>query len=142
LEAHAWGAFLGAFYRIAGPIQKRLVAMGGSTNRAIAAALHDLTAVRDTLQWAHSIGEAYLAGNGLRQSFSPAEKDTVDRLAPRGNTIFFAGDPTSIVEDLLATIEDEPLPELHQAIATPKGIRFIAAKLCKLTEWRPFFELH
>jgi hypothetical protein len=83
-----------------------------------------------------------LVGAKLRQSFSPAEKDTADRLAPRGNTIFSTGDTASIVEDLPATIEDEPLPELHQAIAAPKGIRFIAAKLHKLTEWRHFFELH
>jgi len=31
---------------------------------------------------------------------------------------------------------------LHQATTAPKGIRFIAAKLRKLTEWRHFFDLH
>ena len=108
----------------------------------IAAALHNPKATRHTLQWAHNVWEAHSAGTQLQQSFSPSERATTDRLAPRGNNIFSAGDPTSIVEDLLATIEDEPLPELHQTTTTPKGIMFIASKLRKLTEWRQFFDLH
>ena len=42
LEAHTWGAYLGAFFRIAGPLHQRLVAIGGSTNKAVASALHNL----------------------------------------------------------------------------------------------------
>jgi hypothetical protein len=63
-------------------------------------------------------------------------------MAPRGNTIFSAGDPNSSIEDLPPTIEVESLPELHGSTAAPKGIRFIAAKMRKLTEWRHFFDLH
>ena len=63
-------------------------------------------------------------------------------MAPRGNTVFSAGDPTTTVGDLPATIEEEFLPELHESTTTPKGIRLIAAKLRKLTEWRHFFDLH
>ena len=33
--------YLGAFFRIAGPLQESLTAMGGSTNLEVAAALHD-----------------------------------------------------------------------------------------------------
>jgi hypothetical protein len=44
--------------------------------------------------------------------------------------------------DLPPTIEVEALPELHDFTAAPKGIRFIAAKIRKLTEWRYFFDLH
>ena len=142
MEAHAWGAYLGAFFRIAGPLHQRLIAMGGSTNRAVASALHNPEAARDTLQWAHIVCEAHAAGTSLLLSFSPAEKETADRIAPRGNIIFSAGDPTSVVEDLPTTIEDEPLPQLHQATTAPRGIRFIAAKLRKLTEWRHFFQVH
>jgi len=39
LERHASGSYLGAFFRFAGPLQQRLVAMGGSTNIAIVEAL-------------------------------------------------------------------------------------------------------
>ncbi len=75
-------------------------------------------------------------------TLNPGEKHTADRLAPRGNAIFSAGDPTTIIEDLPATIEDEALLELHETTAAPKGIRFIAANLRKLIEWRHFFDLH
>jgi len=39
LERHASGSYMGAFIRIAGPLQQRLVAMGGSTKKAIVEAL-------------------------------------------------------------------------------------------------------
>jgi len=63
-------------------------------------------------------------------------------MAPRRNTIFSAGDPSTVVEDLPATIEEDQLPDLLECTGAPKGIRFIAAKLRKLTEWRRFFNLH
>ena len=75
---------------IAGPLHQRLAAMGGSTNRAVTSALHNPEAAKDTLQWAHSVCEAHMAGTTLLQSFSPAEKETADRLAPRANNIFSA----------------------------------------------------
>jgi len=93
--------------------------MDGSTNMIVATALHNPKAARDTLQWSHIVWDAHMACTKLMQSFSLAEKETTDRLAPRDNTIFFDGDPTSIVDDLLATIEDDSLPELHQATAAP-----------------------
>ena len=39
LEAHAAGGYVGAFFRIAGPLQQRLIAMGGPTNGEVGAAL-------------------------------------------------------------------------------------------------------
>ena len=60
MEAHAWGGYLGAFYRIVGPLQQRLTAMGGSTNRAVAAALHNPRDNKDTMRvvGAHRMGSA------------------------------------------------------------------------------------
>ena len=75
-------------------------------------------------------------------TFTPAERYTADNLAPRGNTIFSAGDPATVIDDLPATIADEALPKLLESTTTPKGIRFFAAGLRKLTEWRHFFDLH
>jgi hypothetical protein len=37
LAAHAEGSYIGAFFRITGPLQQRLNAMGGITNRELAA---------------------------------------------------------------------------------------------------------
>ena len=142
LEAHSWGTYLGAFYRIAGPLQQRLTAMGGSTNRLLAAALHDPAASSSIAPWARTVCEAYNIGTQLQQSFTPAERYSADCIAPRGNTIFSAGDPASEVEDLPATIEVDPLPNLQECTGAPKGIRFIAAKIRKITEWRRFFDLH
>jgi hypothetical protein len=59
-------------------------------------------------------------------------------LAPRGSTIFSARDPTTAIENLPTTIEEEALPDLHESNATPKRIKLIAAKMRKLTEWRHF----
>ena len=66
LEAHAWGAYLGAFYTIGGPLQQRLTSMGGSTNRAIATALLNPGASMNSTQLAHNVYEArHTAGSML-----------------------------------------------------------------------------
>jgi hypothetical protein len=56
-------------------------------------------------------------------------------MAPRGNIIFSAGDPTLVVEDLTSTIETKVVPDLLKSVAAPKGVRFIAAKVRKIREW-------
>jgi len=63
-------------------------------------------------------------------------------LAPRGNIIFSTGDPNYAVEDLTPAIETDVVPELLESVAAPKGVRFVAAKVRKITEWRHFFRLH
>jgi hypothetical protein len=62
-------------------------------------------------------------------------------MAPRGNIIFSAGDPTSIVEDLIPTMKSAVVPELLDNVAAPKGVRFVVAKVRRITEWRHFFHL-
>jgi hypothetical protein len=133
------GRSLVAFCRIAGPLQQRLSTMGGSTNRRIAAVLQNQAANRDTLQLARSVCEAHDEAEALHESFTPAERQTTDRLAPRGNTVFSARDHTSLVDDLPPTIENEEVPGLAKSIAAPKGVRFIASRIRKLTKWRHFF---
>jgi hypothetical protein len=63
-------------------------------------------------------------------------------MAPRGSIIFSAGDTTSVVEDLPPTIEEEVVFRPSKSTTAPKGIRFIAARVRKWTEWRHFFTLH
>ena len=133
-----WGGYIGAFFRIAGPLQQRLIAMGGSTNREIAAALQNPSASRSTRRWARTVCESHEEAKTLQQSFTPAEHYTADALAPRGNTIYSAGDPSSTVEDLPSTIDDEELPELIESTASPKGVRYIAARVRKMRDWRSF----
>jgi len=70
LEAHAWGGYLGASYRIAGPLQQRLTTMGGNTNRAIATSLQNPSASRNSHQWAHNVWEAREAGTKVEDRIS------------------------------------------------------------------------
>ncbi len=77
----------------------------------------------------------------MQQPFTPAKRHSADALAPRGNTIYSAGDTSSIVEDLPSTIDDEELPELHASTTTPKGVRYIAARVKIMRDWRIFFTL-
>jgi hypothetical protein len=78
----------------------------------------------------------------LQQSFTPAKRHSADALAPRGNIIYSAGDPSSTVEDLPSTIDNEELPELHASTAAPKGVRYIAARVRKMMDWRKKITLH
>ncbi len=112
LEAHAVGGYLGAFFRIAGPLQQRLTTMGESTSRETAASLFGPAASVHNKQWAECAVETHAEVLALRTSFSAAKRHTADLLAPRGNIIFSAGDPPSVVDDLPSTIEDEEIPEL------------------------------
>ena len=77
----------------------------------------------------------------LQQSFTVAEQHDANLIAPRGCIIASAGDPSSVSQDLGPTLQLEVTPPLSQAAAAPKGVRFVASGLRKLTEWRSFFTL-
>ena len=47
----------------------------------------------------------------------------------------------SVSQDLTPTLQLEVIPPLSQAAAAPKGVRFVASGLRKLTEWRAFLSL-
>ena len=95
-----------------------------------------------TVEWAHHVCEAHREAKLAQASFTPEQIHTADLIAMRGTIIFSAGDPTSVVEDLTPTIETDAVLELVQSVAAPKGVRFVAAKVKKITEWRNFFKLH
>jgi hypothetical protein len=97
---------------------------------------------RSERPWAQAVCQAYEEAAQLQQSVTPAEHHNADILAPRRKIIYSAGDPSSTVEDLPSTIDDEDLPKLHESTAAPKGIRYIAARVRKMTDWRKFFTLH
>jgi len=110
--------------------------MGGSTNRAIVTALQDPTATTLMGGWAYHVCIAHNEAKRTQDSFTPPQRHTTDLMAPRGNIIFSAGDPTSMVEDRTPTIETEVVPDLLESVVAPKGVRlFIAAKIRKIKEW-------
>jgi hypothetical protein len=113
LAAHAEDNYVGAFFTIVGPLQQRLTAMGGSTNRELETTLLNPVAMKATSQWADNVHKAHDTTKQFQLSFSPVERHAADTLALRGNTIFSAGYPTSEVADLPPTIDDEDFPELY-----------------------------
>ena len=75
----------------------------------------------------------------MQYFFTPAERQAADRMAPRGSTVFSAGDPCFYYGGRSPpTIEEENLPGLAESTAAPKGIEFIVARMRKLTKWRHF----
>jgi hypothetical protein len=101
--------------------------LGGFTNRAVAAALQDPIEAAKSLKWARQVCEAHRHAKTTQDTFTAEKLYTTDLTAPKGNVIFFAGDPSSVVEDLPPTIETDIIPALLKSTAAPKGIRFVAA---------------
>ncbi len=64
-----------------------------------------------------------------------AELHTTDLMSPKGNIIFSSGDGASVMEDLSPTTDVDVVPELLKSVAEPKGVRFLAANVRKLTKW-------
>ena len=96
LARHASGSYLGAFFRVVGPLHQRLIAMGGGTNRNVASMLADLAAAT----FSHNgqplspmrIQKPSACSSPLPLMIKP-HRNTV---APRGNIISTDGDPASI----------------------------------------------
>jgi hypothetical protein len=70
------------------------------------------------------------------------ELNTANLIATRGSNITNVGDPSSVAQDLPPTIQTDVTPSMDVDAAAPKGVRFVAAGLRKLSEWRAFFHLH
>jgi len=142
LAKHANGSYLGAFFRVDRPLHQRLNAMGGITNRSVAAQLVHPPLASHYSPWASFVNDAHSAALTLQLSFSDEEKHSMNLIAPRGCIITSAGDPSSVSQDLTPTLQLDVTPPLSQAAATPKGARFVASSLRKLREWRSFFSIH
>ena len=116
--------------------------MGGSTNKASAAALKNPAAVKDDIEWAESVCAAHEVAKLTQESFSAAELHSAYLISPRGNIILSAGDPTSIVDDFPPTIEADVIFDFFQSTTAAKGIKFVASSMRRQTEWRHLFTLY
>ena len=77
----------------------------------------------------------------MQASFTVPELHTASLVAPRGNTIQSAGDPSSNALALTPTLYVEVTPTLTEAARAPKGGRFVAAGLRRLQDWRTFLSV-
>ena len=108
-------------------------------NRNVASLLVNPVHARGTHLWAAFVCDAHCRAIDLQQSFTVDERATSSLVAPRGNIITTTGDPASVAHDLSSTIQLDVTSPLAYATEAPKGVRFVAACLRKLAEWRAFF---
>ncbi len=131
LAHHATERYLGAFFRVAGPLQQRLTTIGGRTNRSVALMLATPTAFRGSQPWTNFVCTAHSEACVLEQSVTVAEHSTANLIAPRGNIITSVGDPSSIAQDLLPANCTDVIPHLVEVVAASKGVKFIPASIHK-----------
>jgi hypothetical protein len=110
--------------------------MDGRTYRSVAAMIANPSAICDSQPWARFVYDAHAEARRLETSFNSEKHNTMNLMAPRGNIITSAGDPSSVAQDLQLTIFTEVIPPHNIAAAAPKGALFISAGLRKLVKWR------
>ena len=101
--------------------------MSGRTNASVASILVDPAAFRESQPWANFVCSAHTNTCLMERSFTVEKYTTANPIAPRGNIITSAGDPSSISQDLLPSIPMDTIPRLDEVDVAPKGILFIAS---------------
>jgi hypothetical protein len=107
--------------------------MGDSTTRSIEHILVDSTIARGSHQWVGCVCDAHDNACNLQKSFTISELATTNLMAPMGNIVSFAGDPSSVAQDLSPIIHTEVTQALATAVAAPKGVHFIGVCLQRLS---------
>ena len=79
LAKHVAGSYLGAFFRVVGPLHQRLIAMGGATNRLVAAHLTQPFETSASAPWASFVCAAHSAALSLQQFFTNADQLSADQ---------------------------------------------------------------
>ncbi len=141
LAQHGGGSHLGTYYRIAGPLIARLLLMGGSTPRRVAANLQEPPERGSVGGWAAHLHAAHRAAVNLQDSFTAEDLNRAFLLAPRGLLITLPGDPTSAAKDLPQTVETAVVPTGCLSPGPARGIRHVAAGLRRLQDWRKFLDI-
>ena len=113
--------------------------MGGTTTDRAATLPADFVIVSSSHAWVASLMVAHREALELQASFTGPELHTVSLVAPGGNIIQFAGDPSSTAIALTPTPNVEIMPTLTEAARAPKGVHFVAARLRRLQDWRTLF---
>ena len=134
LVQHAEGSHLGTYYRIVGPtLIARLLLMGGSTPRKVAAAvLLSLHEHRAGGGRASHLLEAHMNAVGLQESFSNEDLQMAFLLAPRGLVIAIPGDPNNVSKELPPTVDMEVIPAGCLSLGSALGIKHVAAGIWRL----------
>jgi len=108
--------------------------MGGTTTARAATLLADPAGISSSHAWDASLMVAHREALELHVSFTGPELHTVSLMAPRGNIIQTAGDPSSTDIALTPTLNVEIMPSLTEAARASKGVRFVAVGLRRLQD--------
>ena len=138
LQALAPASYLGALFKVAGPLTTRILLMGGTTMARAATLLADPETASGTYAWVAYLTTTHREAMDLQDSFNSLELHTISLVLPRGNIIQSVGDPTSTALALTPTMDVEVTPALTTAVRAPKGMRFVTARLRRLRGWRSF----
>ena len=87
LRELAPASYLGAFFRVTGPLTKRLALMGGTTTTRAATLLADPEAASATYAWAAFLTAAHREAIYLQDSVIGPELHIISLVAPRANII-------------------------------------------------------
>ncbi len=112
--------------------------IGGTTTARAAILIADLETASDTFAWAAYLMVAHRKALDLQTFFTSPELYTISLVAPRGNIIQFAGDPSSTAPALTPILDVDVTPALTEEVRAPKGVRFVGTGLLRLRDWRTF----
>ncbi len=138
---HAEGIHIGTYYRIAGPLIARLLLMGESTPRKVAADLLSPAEKGIGGGWASHIIAAHRGSKDLQESFSNEDLQMALMLAPRGLVITVPGDPQSVSKDLAPTVDIDVISVGRLTPEFMRGIKHVAAGIRRLSDWRQFLDI-
>ena len=141
LVKHGGGRHLGTYYRIAGPLIARLVMMGGTTPRKVAADLLSPSEQGYGGGWSPHLLEAHITAVDLQESLSNEDMQMAFLLAPCGLVISLLGDPRSMSNEQAPTVDTDVIPLGRLSPGSTRGIKHVAALIRRLSDWRLFLDI-
>ena len=115
--------------------------MGGAAPRRAAAHLLSTLEQVDRGGWTTHLLMAHQAAMDLRKSFTHDDLQMAFLLAPRGLVITIPSDPRSAAKELPPTMDTDVLPPRPLSPGSARGVKYIAAGIRRLSNWRRFLDI-
>jgi len=141
LVQHGGASHLGTCYRIAGPLIARILLMGGTTPRKVAADLLSPSEQGNGGGWASHLPEAHKMAVDLQESFSNGDMQMAFHLDPRGLVIFLPCDPRSVSKEQAPTVDTDVIPPGRLPPGSTRGVKHVAAGIRRLSDYRRFLDI-
>ena len=132
---HVEGAHLGTYFRILGPLSKRLLLMRRSRSLRAMQALLDPDGYDKLGCWSTHLIIAHQEAMTLTTTLSEDKQWLANNLAPRESIIIEDDQPNTVDIDLLPTIDVEFFPKGAPSPIRTKGIKLVSTGMRRLGEW-------